>query len=699
MADHILHTLKLYRLDRMDTTQNTTPVPEEQLEQNIEKMNADANNESVDFMEEEAGLASESEDRMDTTQSTTPVPEEQLEQNIEKMNADANNESVDFAEEEASLASESEEFELDGEELESEEDNQPNQTYSALSTEALLTAFRSLIENKPIETIRKDVEQIKAAFYRQYKQEVEKCRAEHLEAGGTPETFETPDNTSEKELKELFTTYKNKRGSYVQKLEDAKEQNLKLKLGVIEELKQLIDKKEDINRTFTEFRELQQKWKEIGPIPQANIRDTWDTYNHHVEIFYDYIKINRELRDLDLKKNLELKTQFCEKVEELDNEESIAEAFRKLQKYHEQWRETGPVPTEFKDSLWERFKEVTSVINKKHQAYFESQKEEQQKNLEAKVVLCEKVEAISTAAISASKDWSTKSKEIVDLQKEWKALGMAPRKENGKLYERFRKACDTFFANKRLVFNNIKKELEENLQKKTALCERAEALAESLDWKKTTVELIALQKEWKTVGIVPRKTSDEIWKRFRKACDRFFERKNENYTSQNAEFIENQQLKEALIAEIGAFEATASPQADIAALKDFQRRWNEIGFVPIKEKDRIQQEYRAAIDAKFKSLRLSDSERKINRYKSKIEAIQPSNKGGNKTLRSEREKLFNQVRQLEADITLWENNIGFFAKSKNAEPLIADVRKKIEQAKEEIILLEEKIKLIDKQYE
>ena len=267
------------------------------------------------------------------------------------------------------------------------------------------------------------------------------------------------------------------------------------------------------------------------------------------------------------------------------------------------------------------------------------------------------------------------------------------------MYERFRKACDAFFANKRQVFNNIKKEFEENFKNKVALCERAEALAESADWKKTTDELIALQKEWKKIGIVPRKVSDEVWQRFRKACDKFFERKNENYTSQNAEFIENQKLKEALIVEIVGFESTDNPQADIATLKDFQRRWNEIGFVPIKEKDRIQKEYKAAIDTKFKSLRMSDSERKITRYKSKIEGIQPSNKGGNKALRSEREKLFNQIRQLEADITLWENNMGFFAKSKNAEPLIAEVKKKIERAKEEVVILEEKIKLIDKQYE
>ncbi|MDR0660881.1 MAG: DUF349 domain-containing protein [Prevotellaceae bacterium] len=638
---------------------------------------------------------------MDTTQNTTPVPEEQLEQHTEKVVAEVNNEiqEVDFSDEEAHLALEDEEFQLGGDELESEEETQPNQTYSELNIEGPLTAFRDLFQNKPIETIRKDVEQIKVAFYRQYKQEVEKDRKEYLDAGGDIEVYQAPENASEKEFKALFAEYKNKRNEYMQQFEVVKEQNLKLKLQVIEELKQLIDKKEDINRTFAEFRELQQKWKEIGPIPQANVRDTWDTYNHYVEKFYDYIKINRELRDLDLKKNLEIKTLLCEKVEELDKEEQVVLAFRKLQKYHEEWREVGPVPAEFKDSLWERFKEATSEINKKHQGYFESQKEEQQKNLEAKTLLCEKVEAINTVAITTSKEWSTRSKEIIELQNEWKTLGLATRKENAKLYERFRKACDTFFANKRQVFNNIKKELEENLQKKIALCERAEELAESSDWKKTTDELIALQKEWKTVGIVPRKVSDSVWQRFRKACDKFFERKNENYTSQNAEFIENQTLKEALIAEINSFEATDNPQADVATLKDFQRKWDEIGFVPIKEKDRIQKEYRAAIDAKFKSLRMSDTERKITRYKSKIESIQPSNKSGNKTLRSEREKLFNQIRQLEADITLWENNIGFFAKSKNAEPLIADVKKKIEHAKQEIIVLEEKIKLIDKQYE
>lgn len=636
---------------------------------------------------------------MDTTQNTTPVTEEQLNQNAENTAAELT-QGIDFSDEEARLASEDDEFNLENDELEQEDDSQqPSASYSELNIESLLAAFRDLLQNKSVETVRKDVELIKAAFYRQYKQEVEKHRKEYLESGGDPEKYVVPENASEKEFKTLFTDYKNKRTAYIQQQEVAKENNLKLKLQVIEELKQLIDAKEDINQTFADFRALQQKWKDIGPIPQANVRDTWDTYNHHVENFYDYIKINRELRDLDLKKNLEIKTQLCEKVEELDKEELIVPAFRKLQKYHEEWREAGPVPTEFKDSLWERFKEATSKINKKHQTYFESQKEEQQKNLDAKAALCEKIEAINAVAIESSKDWSNRSKEVIELQNEWKTLGLAPRKENAKLYERFRKACDTFFANKRQTFNSIKKEFEENLKKKIALCERAEALAESSDWKKTTDELIALQKEWKTVGIVPRKASDEVWMRFRKACDKFFERKNENYTAQNSEYIENQNLKEALIVEIKGFEATDSPQNDVASLKDFQRRWNEIGFVPIKEKDRIQKEYREAIDTKFKSLRMNDSERKLTRYKSKIENIQPGNKGGNKTLRSEREKLFNQIRQLESDITLWENNMGFFAKSKNAEPLIAEVKKNIERAKEEITVLEEKIKLIEKQYE
>ena len=635
----------------------------------------------------------------DTTQNTTPGTEEHIlpKQDATDVNSDSN-EQMDFSEEEAQIAANAEEFHLeDG--LDEESESQASVSYANLGVSELLAAFNQLLEEKPVETIRKDVELIKSSFYKLYKQEAERLRKSFIDAGGNPEEYAPEENSAESEFKQLFGRYKSMRNAHIQKQESEKEENYQQKLKIIDELKALIDKKEDLNQTFTEFRELQRRWKEIGQVPQAHIRDTWDTYNHYVEIFYSFIKINRELRDLDLKKNLEAKAALCEKVEELDKEEQVIPAFRMLQKYHELWREIGPVPVEFKDSLWERFKEATSKINKKHQAYFESQKEEQQKNYEAKQALCERIEAINAASINGSKEWSNYSKEVVELQKKWKEIGPVSRKDNGKLYERFRKACDVFFASKRDIFNNIKKELKENLQKKIDLCVRAEELAESSDWKKTTDMLIAIQKQWKEVGVVPRKVSDEIWQRFRKACDHFFERKNEHYASQEEGYADNLRLKEELIEEIKNFTPTDNIQGDVVTLKEFQQRWNQIGFVPIKEKERVQKEYRKAIDSRFKSLRLSDTERKLTRFKSKIENTQSDSKGGNRVLRSEREKLFSQIRQLESDITLWENNIGFFAKSKNADALIAEVRKKIERTKQEIILLEEKIKVIDKQFE
>lgn len=640
---------------------------------------------------------------MDTNQNLTPASEEQIEQeNLVESKAEVT-ELVDFSDEEALFASESEEFNLEDDELDSDDTAAgPNAAYSDLPIDELLANFKQLIDSKPADSIRKDVELIKAAFYKQYKQEAEKQRKQYLESGGDPETYQAPDNAAEATFKNLFNAYKAKRTERMQELEGEKEENYKKKLLLIEELRKLVDEKEEnLTNTFAEFRELQKRWKEVGPVPQSRTRDIWDTYNHHVEKFYDYIKINRELRDLDLKKNLEAKQELCEKVEELEKEELIVPAFRKLQKYHEQWREIGPVPHEFKDSLWERFKLATTVINKKHQDFFESQKGEQQKNFEEKVKLCEKIEEINANEITSNKEWTSQSKTLIELQKEWKKLGQASRKDNAKLYERFRKANDTFFANKRQIFSAIKKELENNLKEKIALCERAEELSQSEEWKKTTDLLINLQKQWKEVGVVPRKVSEEVWQRFRKACDAFFERKSKNYSSQEASYGENLRLKEDLVERIKAYVADSNDvSTSLSAIKEFQQEWSRIGFVPIKEKERVQQEYRKAIDEHFKKLRVNDKERKVTKFKSKVENIQQhGEKDAGRTLRSEREKIFNQIRQLEGDVALWENNIGFFAKSKNADAMIADVNKKIERARQEIVLLEEKIQVIDKQFE
>ena len=355
-----------------------------------------------------------------------------------------------------------------------------------------------------------------------------------------------------------------------------------------------------MNSTFNAFRELQQRWRETGIVPQANVKELWETYNLHVENFYNYIKINKELRDLDLKRNYEAKVQLCEAAEALMLEPSIVTAFRKLQDLHDQWRETGPVANEYKEALWERFKEASTRINKQHQEYFEKLKEEQRHNLELKTELCVKVEELSSEILTTRKEWNKASERLIEIQKVWKTIGFAPQKDNARIYERFRNACDKFFEQKREFYEQLKTEMDTNLQLKTEICEQAESLQESEQWKKTTDELIALQKRWKEIGPVPRRYSDAVWKRFRAACDRFFERKSAHFSGVDAQHEENLQAKLALLTEM---EAADISEGGFEMIKEFQRRWNEIGFVPLRQKDEVQQRYRAVVDGMFATLR------------------------------------------------------------------------------------------------
>ncbi len=573
--------------------------------------------------------------------------------------------------------------------------------YAGMSKEELLATLERLVSSEEIgiEVLRKEVEAIKSAFYKLLKQEQASQEEAAGEEGETP--AEQPENEFETIFKKIYATYKHKRGQHLLSLEKQKEQNLADKLEIIEELKALLEKQEDLNQTFPAFRTLQQRWKDIGAVPQAQAKDLWETYHHYVEMFYDYVKINNELRDLDLKKNLEAKIELCEKTEALLLEPSVVNAFIKLQKYHEAWREIGPVARELREQIWERFKNATAATNKKHQEYFELQKDEQKKNLEAKQALCEKAEEIAGIEIKSNKEWNDASKALEELQKVWKTIGFATKKENTRIYERFRAACDKFYNAKREYYAVFKNEMQQNLSLKEALCEQAEALKDSTEWKKTTDKLIALQKQWKEIGPVPRKQSDALWKRFREACDAFFNNKGSHFSGVDQQYGDNLQKKEAVIADISNFVPSSNPEENLVALQAFQRRWAEIGFVPIKEKERIQNAYRAAIDKQFQALRISDADKKLIRFRNRIEEIQGgnSNNKGDRVLRSEREKLLQKIRTIESDIALWENNIGFFAKSKNADALIADVKHKIEKAKEEMAVLEEKIKLIDKQYE
>jgi hypothetical protein len=651
--------------------------------------------------EEQSGVVSNSADAQTTTPATEQPATSQAEQNAAAIENEPEEvtSSVDFTDEEAELAANAPEFELEGEDESSAIDEAPKENasttdYNGKSKADLLAILADILANKPVQTIRRDVEAIKIAFYKTYRAEVERARRAFVEAGGKLEEFVPTPDDAEQRLKELFAEYRTKRNEFIAKLEEEKENNYKIKLQIIEELKELIDSNETLNQTFNTFRDLQQRWKETGPVPQAYVKDLWETYNLHVENFYNFIKINKELRDLDLKKNYETKLQLCEEAEELVLDPSPVNAFHKLQKLHEQWRETGPVANEYKEQLWERFREASTKINKRHQEYFNSIKEEQKHNLELKTELCVKTEELSVAPLSTRKEWNKASEQLIDIQKVWKTIGFAPKKDNTKIYERFRNACDKFFENKRNFYLQIKAEMENNLHLKNDICAAAEALQESEEWKKATDELIALQKRWKEIGPVSRRYSDAIWKRFRSACDKFFERKAAFFASLDQQYEDNLAKKKQLLEELKTF-VVENKERGFEALKELQHRWAEIGFVPIKQKEAIQKEYRKAVDAIFAKLRSNEKENRLERFKGKISSIAEG--GDRRRLRFERDRLYNKMKQIESDIALLENNIGFFSKSKNAEAMIREVNNKIAKAKEEMATLIEKIEMIDKQ--
>ena len=564
------------------------------------------------------------------------------------------------------------------------------------SLKEIVTLFDALVEKGDQQEMYKYAEPIKAVFYKTLKKEkiaagylapTEEMVAEE-ETAEEEAVSENPFAEIERGFKEVYSKYKSLRGAHLQQVEKQKEENFEVKKQIIEELKALVETQEDITTTFPRFRSLQSRWRESGPVPQAKVKDVYDSYQHYVEMFYDYVKINNELRDLDFKKNLEAKTALCEKAEALINEENVVNAFAVLQKLHEEWKEFGPVEKEHREAIWERFKVATSQVNKKHQAYFEKIKADQKVNLAAKTILCEKAEEIASREVAESNTWNEYSKELEGLQKEWKTIGFASKKDNQKIYDRFRAACDQFYNRKREYYSQFKDQMTRNMEQKVALCEQAEAMKESTDWKKTTEDLINLQKQWKEIGPVSRKKSDQIWNRFRAACDYFFDNKEKNYGGVDPQYVENLNKKLALIEEIKAYES-ADRSADAEAMKDFTARWNEIGFVPFKEKERIQALYKEAMDSKFHGLsRGRRGGRDGSRGQKEVNPV-----------RAEREKLVQKFRKKESEIATYENNIGFFASSKNADALVKEFTKKIEEAKAELAELEEKIKEIDNQFE
>ncbi len=576
------------------------------------------------------------------------------------------------------------------------EDSLPalGQDYTNSTKEELVATLRLLLDRRTIQEIRKEVEAIKAAFYKRHRLEIEEKRKKFLESGGAAEEFQLPTDPLEEEYKELYDSYRIRRTEYYKVLEEEKGKNLIYKKEIITKIEHLVNSQESLNKTFNDFRDLQRQWRDSGPVPQSSLRQLWENYHYHVEKFYDFIKINKELRDLDLKKNLEIKLGLCERAEALLLEPSIINAFKDLQELHAQWREAGPVPMEKKEELWERFKEATTKINKSHQDHFHQLKGEQKTNLAAKVRLCEQVEEIILVDITSPNKWNESSRQVIELQKLWRTIGFAPKKDNNKVYERFRTGCDSFFNKKREFFNKHRDIQNTNLQLKNELCLQAESLMNSDEWKQATEDLINIQKEWKKVGPVPRKHSDALWKRFRTACDTFFQRKNDHIQGQGSEQIENLQKKKDIIEAVKAFTLSDDHNKELNKLQKFQKDFISIGHVPFNQKDSLMKEFRDALNEHFDKLDIDESKRELLKFRQKIDNLAQSPNYRNR-IETEREKLVIKLKQLESDVILWENNIGFFSKSKKSDSLRLEVDKKIMMARERISAMQDKLRIID----
>lgn len=566
-----------------------------------------------------------------------------------------------------------------------------------LTKEEILAKLTELVETS-VETSRGEVEALKQAYYKIRRNEVEELKKEFIADGGEEKDFTAPADETENKIKDLLTSYKEKRAAILAEEERVKAANYALKLQLIDQLKELCESQDDFNKLYNSFKDIQQRWKEVKAVPQEHVNELWKNYQIYTEKFYDIIKINNQFRDYDFKKNLELKTALCETVEKLQTEPDVVSAFHQLQKLHQQWREIGPVAKELREDLWARFKAASTIINKRHQEHFEGLKAKEQENLEAKTAICEQIEGIDYSALKSFKDWEEKNKEVISLQEKWKTIGFAPKKSNVKIFERFRAACDVYFNRKSEFYKGIKEEMEKNLELKKALCEKAEALKDSTEWKSTTEKMIALQKEWKTIGSVARKHSDAIWKRFISACDYFFEQKNKNVSSQKSVEQTNLAAKKALIEKINAIEETNHDEA-LATLKGLMAEWNTIGHVPFKEKDKIYKEYHEAVDKQFDRLKVDQNDRKMQTFRNNLSDMSGGERGKGK-LYGEREKLMRMFERMKNELQTYENNIGFLSiSSKGGGGLVKEMERKIEKLKDEMALIVKKIDAIDENLE
>lgn len=564
------------------------------------------------------------------------------------------------------------------------EQSTEQRTYN--STADIIIRIKELAQD-PLTASKEELEQLKQTFYKLHRTAVEAARQAHLDNGFAPEDFKF-DSAEEEEYKSAMNIIKEKRAEQQQKEEQAREENALRKEALLERLQAMIDSADVEQASYNDFKALQQEWKNIGEVPATKVSDLWKRYQTLTERFYDILKLNIEFREYDFKKNLEAKTRLCEAAERLAEEEDVISAFHQLQKLHQEFREIGPVARELREEVWTRFKEASTVVNKRHQQHFEELKQRENDNLEKKTALCEKVESIDVATLETYAQWNDKTQEVITLQEEWKTIGYAPQKMNNKIFERFRAACDAFFQRKAEFYKGMKDNLATNLEKKIALCEKAEALQDSTEWKATADKLTALQREWKSIGAVPKKQSDAIWKRFNAACDAFFEKRKAATSSQRTEEQENLAKKRAIIEQLSAINPEAATSEDQAKMHDLIKEWNSIGHVPFREKDKIYKQYKALIDALFDTFQKNEATRRVARYKDSI-------KEGTNIAR-ERERLLRIYENMCGEIKTYENNLGFLnASSKSGNSLVAEMQRKMEKLKADAQLVLKKIAALE----
>ena len=541
---------------------------------------------------------------------------------------------------------------------------------------------------------RQELDLLKSLFYKFHNIELQEAHKEYIEAGGDPEQFVPQIDPLEPEFRAAMQTIREHRATIQEEQERIKAQNLKRKLEILERIQQMASTPEEANQTFEEFKALQAEWKELKAVPAEKATELWKNYQLYVEKFYDLLKLGHELRDYDFRKNLEVNTRLCEQAEALAEETDVIQAFNQLQSLHQEWKETGPVAKELREEIWTRFKNASTVINKRHQEHFEAIKATEEENLRQKTSLCERLEAICTDTLKTFADWDTVTKQIIDLQAEWKKIGFAPQKMNTAIFERFRKGCDAFFGQKAQFFQNMKEELNSNLAKKKELVEKAEALTDSTDWKTTGDTLVKLQKQWKEIGAVPRKYSDALWKRFVGACDHFFEAKQAATADVRNEEKANMQSKQSIIEQLQAL-AEQEEGNIIQKVKELQQQWNEIGHVPFREKDRLYKEYRAICDRIYDAFGASQAKKRLNNFRTNI-AQKMEKEGG--SLAQEKQRMMRAYERMRDEIKTYENNLCFLTtSSKKGNTLVETMRKKMDKLRDELNLLAEKIKAVDEQ--